>query len=167
MVYNALLGQSGTVNLQMGGFDYHNNTRNTGDQRDQAAGANIGRILDTARILGKKVFLYVTSDGSVVSDENAVPGQGTWTSDRGDAGLAMIFIYDPAGRPATSGYQIGNFTNGQVADPSTPVGASPDLAAQAVFANYLQLNKRMDLFDRIVPRGALDAAALAKVVKVA
>jgi hypothetical protein len=167
MVYNALLGQSGTVNLQMGGYDYHDNTRNNGNNKDEQAGNNIGRILDSARILGKKVFLYVTSDGATVSDENPVPGQGVWRSDRGDAGLAFIFIYDPAGRPATSGYQIGNFTNGQVADNTTPVGASPELAAQAVFANYLKLNKRMDLFDRIIPRGALDAAALAKVVKVA
>jgi hypothetical protein len=169
MVYNALMGNSGTVNLQMGGYDYHNGTRTTGDQRDQAAGQTIGRILDTARILGKSVFLYVTSDGSTVSQENATPGAGTWVSDRGDAGSAMIFMYRPpaaGGRIATSGYQIGSYTNGQVADASNAVGASPEVAAQAVFANYLKMNGKMELFDRVIPRGTLDAQLLAKVVKV-
>lgn len=170
MVYNALMGQAGTVNLQMGGYDYHNNTRTTGDQRDNAAGATIGRILDTARILGKSVFLYVTSDGSVVSNEAPVPGQGVWTSDRGDAGSSLIFMYRPpseGGRIATTGFQIGNYTNGQVADSTTPVGGSPEIAAQAVFANYLKMCGRSELFSKVIPRGTLDSAALAKVIKVA
>ncbi len=166
MVYNGLLGQAGTVNLELGGYDYHDGTRTTGDTRDREAGVAIGRILDTARILGKKVMLYVTSDGSVVSDENAAPG-ANWTSDRGSAGMALLFFYDPAGRPATSGFQIGHYTTGQVADDKTPVGNSPELAAQAVFANWAKFNKNMALYTKVIPNGSLSGAVLDSVIKVA
>lgn len=166
MVYNGLLGQAGTVNLEIGGYDYHDGTRTNGDTKDREAGQNIGRILDTARILGKKVMVYVTSDGSVVSNEDAAPG-AIWTSDRGGAGLAMIFLYDPAGRPATSGFQIGDYTTGQVANDRTPVGNSPELAAQAVFANWAKFNGNMALFTKVVPNGTLSGAVLDSVVKVA
>ncbi|HMN67216.1 MAG TPA: hypothetical protein PKC28_01635, partial [Bdellovibrionales bacterium] len=169
MVYNALLGQAGSVNLQIGGYDYHDGTRARGDQADEAAGVAIGRILDTARILGKKCFLYVCSDGAVVSraDANAAdPNAAPWVSDRGDAGLALMFIYDPAGRPATSGFQIGSYTSGQVADAASLVGGSTEKAAQAVFANYMKFNKRMDLYQRVLSRGAFTDTELNSVLKV-
>jgi len=165
MVYNGLLGNAGVVNIQRGGYDYHNGTRNTGNQKDNEAGQMIGRILDTARLLNKKIFLYVTSDGSVVSNEADAPG-AAWVSDRGSAGLAMAFLYDPAGRPATTGFQVGQYTAGQVADDKTVVGNSPELATQAVFANYLKFNGRMDLFSSTVPNGTLDGAILNGVIKV-
>ncbi len=166
MVYNGLLGQAGTVNLELGGYDYHDGSRTTGDTRDREAGVAIGRILDTARILGKKVMLYVTSDGSVVSDENAAPG-ANWTSDRGSAGMALMFFYNPAGRPATSGFQVGHYTTGQVADDKTPVGNSPELAAQAVFANWAKFNQNMALYTKVIPSGTLTGAVLDSVIKVA
>lgn len=166
MVYNGLLGQAGTINLERGGYDYHDGTRTNGDTRDREAGQLIGRVLDSARILGKKVMVYVTSDGSVVSDENAAPG-ANWVSDRGGAGLAMMFFYDPAGRPATTGFQIGDYTTGQVANDRTPVGNSPELAAQAVFANWAKFNKNMALFTKVIPNGTLSGAVLDSVVKVA
>lgn len=166
MVYNGLLGQAGTVNLEIGGYDYHDGSRTTGDNKDREAGTAIGRILDTARILGKKVMLYVTSDGSVVSPENAAPG-AIWTSDRGSAGLALMFFYDPAGRPATSGFQVGSYTTGQVVDSRSPVGNSPELAAQAVFANWAKFNKDMALYTKVIPNGTLTGAVLDSVIKVA
>ncbi len=166
MVYNGLLGQAGTVNLERGGYDYHDGSRTTGDTRDREAGQLIGRVLDTARILGQRVMVYVTSDGSVVSDENAAPG-ANWTSDRGSAGLSMMFFYDPAGRPATTGFQIGDYLVGQVANDRTPVGNSPELAAQAVFANWAKFNRNMALFTKVIPNGTLSGAVLDSVVKVA
>lgn len=165
MVYNGILGQAGTVNLDRGGYDYHDGTRTTGDNRDREAGQLIGRVLDTARILGRKVMVYVTSDGSVVSNEAAAPG-APWTSDRGGAGLAMMFFFDPARRPATSGFQIGDYLAGQVANDKTVVGNSPELAAQAVFANWARFSGNMALFDQVVGRGAFDAATLSSIVKV-
>lgn len=164
MVYNALAGNAGTVNLEMGGYDYHDNSRTTGDKKDQQAGAVIGQILESARVMGKPAFVYVTSDGAVVSSESATGGT-PWVSDRGTAGAALIFMYSPNGRPATRAQQIGNYVAGQVADDTHPIGANPEAAAQAVFANYLQFNRAMSLFAAIAPRG-LSGAALTEVIKI-
>ncbi len=166
MVYNALMGHAGATGLEMGGFDYHNNTRNTGDTRDREAGVTIGRILQSAKLLGKPVFLYVTSDGSVNSSESEARN-APWVSDRGSAGAAYIFMYDPTRRPVVSSHQTGHFTDGQVADDKFVTGNDPSRAAQAVFANYLQFNKKLADFNRIVGRNALEASALNQVVKVA
>lgn len=166
MVYNGLLGQAGTVNLERGGYDYHDGSRTTGDTRDREAGQVIGRILDTARILNKKVMVYVTSDGSVVSNEDAAPG-AAWTSDRGSAGLSMLFLYDPAGRPATTGFQIGSYTSGQAVDDKSAIGNSPELAAQAVLANYAKFNKDMSLYSKALPLALLSGDVLNSVIKVA
>jgi len=165
MVYNALKSQSGSVALEIGGFDYHDNTRTTGNTRDLDAGRTAGRILESAQAMNRPVCLYITSDGatsSAKSDSVTAP----WTSDRGTAGLSFFMYFNPAGRPQTSGFQIGNFTSGQVADETSPVGSSPEAAAAAVFANYLAINKRLDLFNGIAGR-VLDANALNAVLKFA
>lgn len=163
MVHAGLKGVAGTVNLEMGGFDYHNGSRTTGDQRDGEAGQAIGRILESASALNQKVFIYVTSDGSVsstVSDERNSP----WRSDRGSAGMAYIIAYDPAGRPQTSGHQIGQFTSGQAADDTFVTGDNPALAAAGAFANYLKFNKRMDLLGAVLG-STFSSAQLDQIIK--
>ena len=87
MVYNALNGNASTINLEMGGFDYHNGTRTSGDAKDMEAGNVIGRVLQSLAVMGKKGFIVVTSDGSVTSADSAVAGS-PWMSDRGTAGSA-------------------------------------------------------------------------------
>ncbi len=151
MVYNALMGKAGTVNLEMGGYDYHNNTRTSGDQRDQEAGTVAGKILESAKVLGKKVFLVVTSDGSVssaVSDSSVAP----WVSDRGSAGSAYMMGFDPVQQPITSGSSMGYFTAGQAADESFITGGSAELAAAGIFANYLSFSGRLQLLEPTLPR---------------
>ncbi len=147
MVYNGIVGNAATVNLNMGGYDYHDNTRTTGDTRDLAAGGIVGRILETAALVNKPVFIYVCADGATVSQE-AGTADGPWMSDRGISGMQYIIAYHPAGRPATSSSQIGGFNDGQAADGSFPTGNSPDLAAQAIFANYAAWNGRIDFLDQ-------------------
>lgn len=146
MTYNVLQGNSGAGALEMGGYDYHDNTRTTSDTRDFNAGVVVGRALETAHILGKKLFIQVTTDGAVDSGETAnnASFESTWTSDRGTANVSYILYYDPAGRAATSGFQVNHFTAGQAADESTVLGTSEG-AAVAIFANYLKINNRMDL----------------------
>lgn len=166
MIYNSLAGNGGVVSLQLGGYDYHDGTRTTGNNRDQAAGTVVGRILESAKAMNKKVFVYVTSDGSVTSNDSNNPG-ANWVSDRGTAGLAMIFMFDPAARPAVNGLQIGNYTNGQVANEGTFVGANPAQAAQAAFANYMKFAGRMDLFNKVIPSSApLSGAVLDSVLRI-
>jgi hypothetical protein len=166
MVYNSMLGQAGVSNLELGGYDYHDNTRTTGNTRDQDAGTVVGRVLETARLLGKPVFVYVVSDGSVFSADSATDRQGGWQGDRSSSGVAYVLYYNPAGRPATSGFQIGSFNNNQAADTTFVTGGNPELAAAAVFANWCKANKRMDLFDPVTNK-ILDSTQLSQVVKVA
>lgn len=170
MVYNALTGKAGSVNLERGGYDYHDGTRTSGDTRDREAGEAVGRMIQMAHLMNKKLMIYVTSDGSVVSTTSAMPGSN-WVSDRGNAGMFFTLMYDPAGRPRTNGPQIGAYNMGQEAEESTPIGNSAETAAQAVFANYTRFAfgaQWETALRRVLPRGgSLDGAVLESVIKVA
>lgn len=162
MVYNGLVGNASTVGLNLGGYDYHDGTRTSGDGKDLAAGQLVGKILDTAAYLGKPCFLYVCADGATVSAESAT-ADGAWMSDRGIAGMQYILAYHPTKRPETSGFQIGGFNDGQAADGKFPTGTSADMAAQAVFSNYAAWNGRMDFLEQYRILG--DAALRTKTIK--
>ena len=164
MVYNSLMGYAGTSNLELGGYDYHDETRETGDAKDLSAGTVMGKVLQSAAYLGKPVMLYVVSDGGLIaptSDDRSAP----WTGDRNDAGVSYLFYYDPKGRPAVSSHQIGSFTDEQSVDTSTITGNTPENAAMAVLANWLQANKRIDLFNSL-SGGVLDSSQLKQIIKV-
>lgn len=162
MVYNALNGNAGTANLEMGGYDYHNGTRTLGDTQDQRAGLVMGRILQSFSVLNKKAVLVVTSDGAVTSPDSDTAG-GPWSSDRGTAGAAYIMAYDPSGAHATRSSQLGHYTEGQAADDTFLTGGNPELAAGAIFANYLNFNSQIALLDRVIPR-VFSSADLEKVL---
>ncbi|MCB0366779.1 MAG: hypothetical protein H6624_10660 [Bdellovibrionaceae bacterium] len=150
MVYNVLNGNASTAALELGGYDYHNNTRTRGDQADQQAGALIGRVLETARLMGQKMFLYVSTDGSCSSTVSNSP-DAAWRSDRGSAGVVYMIAFDPAGRPPTKNFQLGNFTSGQTANDQFVTGGTAEKAAAGVFANYLKFSGRVDLLSKVVP----------------
>jgi hypothetical protein len=162
MVYNGIVGNASTINLNLGGYDYHDSTRTTGNARDLAAGQVVGKILQTAALLGKPVFIYVCADGATVSGE-LVTADSVWVSDRGIAGMQYMLAYDPKGRPDTSGSQIGGFNAGQAADGSFPTGADGGLSAQAVFSNYAALNGQTAFLQ--ANRIASDDGLRAKVIK--
>lgn len=151
MVFNALNGNASTVNLEMGGFDYHNNTRTSGDARDLEAGTVIGRVLQSLAVMGKKGFIVVTSDGAVSSPDSDTAG-GPWSSDRGTAGASYMMCYDPAGAHLVKSGQLGYFNSGQTADDSFLTGSSAELAAGAMFVNYLSFNKKLNLVETLLPR---------------
>lgn len=151
LVYNALKGSIGSANLTIGGYDYHNGSRATGDGKDAEAGTVVGRIIASAQRLNKKTFILVTSDGSVTSTESTSPGTG-WASDGGVRGSSYMIAVDPTGGTSSNGFQIGHYNSGQAADDKTLVGASPERAAAAMYANYLAFAKRMDLFEKTLPR---------------
>lgn len=152
MVYNALNGNAGTINLDIGGYDYHNGTRTTGDQKDLEAGMVIGRVLRSLEVMNKKGFIVVTSDGSVSSSESNDPG-APWMSDRGSAGSAYMIGYDPVKPPVVRSFQLGQYTDpGQAADDGFITGGSPELAAGGIFANYLAFNNKVHLIENYLPR---------------
>ena len=151
MIFNALNGNAGTVNLEIGGFDYHNGTRTAGDAKDLEAGIVIGRILQSMALLRTKGFIVVTSDGSVTSPESDLAG-GPWTSDRGVAGASYMIGYDPAGPHTVKSFQLGHFTSAQAADDLFITGGSMEKAAGAMFANYLAFNGMLGSFENLLPR---------------
>jgi hypothetical protein len=163
IAYSVLNKYAGSGIIEKSGYDYHDNTRTTGDARDLEAGRLIGKVLRTAAVLNKKIFLYVCTNGSVASTNSDSAGTN-WISDFGLASCAYIFYYDPTGRKATSGSQIGNYTQGQIADPNFYSGASPELTATAIFANFMKLNNLMGTFETIVG-SRFDTTQLDKLIK--
>lgn len=163
MVIAALTGAAGHVAIDMGGYDYHNDTRTRGDRHDARAGEVIGRILETAAALNEKVYIYVNSDGACVSFISEARDAG-WRSDRGSAGMAYVLAFDPAGRPKTNDFQLGHFTDGQAADDDFITGGNPELASAAVFANYLKFAGKLDLLEKVIP-GVFTTAQLDQILK--
>lgn len=151
MVYNTLKRNAGAASLELGGFDYHDGGRWTGDQKDLEVGQLVGRILATAKLMNEHVFIYVVSDGAVASAESDSP-EAPWVWDRGTAGTNMVIYHDPKGKTVSRRSQIGWYTDGQVADPESPVGASPELASAAVMANYMDLNNQQSMFSLVAPK---------------
>lgn len=151
MVYNAINGNAGTVALDMGGYDYHDGTRTSGDAKDTAAGMVIGKILESFAVMNKKGFLMVCSDGSVSSAESDSAGS-PWMSDRGTAGAMYMIAYDPTLAPKAKSTQLGQFTDGQVADDNFLTGGSAEKAAAAIFANYMSFNGKSSYVDSVIPR---------------
>ena len=161
MVYNGISGNASTVNLNLGGYDYHDNSRTTGDTRDLAAGQIVGKIIETAAYLKKPVFIFICSDGATASADSAT-ADSAWVSDRGIAGVQYMIAYDPAKRPETSGSHIGGFNEGQAADGKFPTASNVELASQAVFANYAAMNGQMAFLEQ---NRILDSSLRGQVIK--
>jgi hypothetical protein len=138
MVWNALNGNAGAVGLSMGGYDYHDGTRSSGDAKDNALGMVVGRALQSMALLQKAGFIVVCTDGAVTSAISSTPGQ-PWTSDGGGTSCIYAIYYDPTRNVTTNGFQIGQMTSKGVADESFITGGNPEMAAGAVLLNYLSV----------------------------
>jgi hypothetical protein len=174
IVYNTLIGNATAGSLLIGGFDYHG--LSTTFSKDKEAADMIKKVLQSAEALGKPVFIYVTSDGSVGSGDSPTSTLNDFTIDRGDAGLSLMFAYSPTGRPLLSlgpdgkeEFQLGHFDRtpgAQGVDSSTIVGASTGDATTSVFANYLSFGGKLDsIFRQVVDPTRFSDASLAEVVK--
>jgi hypothetical protein len=145
MVLDGLIGV-GTV--EKGGYDYHNKTRGTGEQRDEAAGALIGRVIELAALKQKDIMIYIITDGSVAGKnevDNSAAGRGKyiWTGDSGQRSSAFMLLYRHAGRATlrTGKRQIGNFkSSGSVDNNAGATSNSVTNLAKAIVANYMSLH---------------------------
>jgi len=167
IVYNVLKGNAAAGTINLGGYDYHNGTRTSGDQRDNNAGTLVGRILESFAAMGTKGFIAVTTDGSVTGPMSEMAGS-PWTSDRGSAGMAYMLAYDPSGAPQSSGFQMGHFLGGksqQAVDQSFLTSGTPEMASAGIFANYLSFSGQISLLDAVLPR-VFSASDLDKILKV-
>jgi len=160
LVINGLAG-AGTV--QFGGYDYHNSTRTTGEERDRKAGREIGAALEYAARLNQKVMIYVFSDGSVASDGTLdETGKGIWKGDNSSTSASLMLVYDPNGLPqiANNNSQIGFFRpTGSIETAANVIGNNVDQLAEAVVLNYMALHDDVGRFAEVLPMHGLGTAA--------
>jgi hypothetical protein len=133
VVMNAIKGNTGPGVIEIGGYDYHDGTQTTGDNKDREIGQELGRALLTASVLNKPLFIQIITDGGVSSDSNT----RIWRADSKDRSLTVFAVFDPEKTPEVNNLQIGAYNDGQIVDSSTYVGASVENATSIVFLNYL------------------------------
>lgn len=152
LVLDGLIG-SGTIVL--GGYDYHNNTRTTGDDRDRELGQLIGAIVESAAVKQKDVVIYVVTDGGVGTDGSPDPtnGRPVWTGDNGERSSTLMLVYKKDGRPAMRSQkrQVGYFqANGAVNPTAMLTSNSVTNTAKAMVANYLALHGLEGRLEQVV-----------------
>lgn len=159
-------GAAGAATIEKGGYDYHNGSRATGEQRDFDAGQLIGRSLELARLKNRDLMVYVFTDGAVYADgqvDNSNDGRGkfAWRGDSSQRSAAFILVYKRDGRPEirNNNRQIGWYkdasgagrNNGEALDNrATRISNNVENLAKAVVANYLALQGREGELAQIV-----------------
>jgi hypothetical protein len=73
-------------------------------------------------------------------------------SDRGLGGSAYMIAFDPVKAPDANNKQLGQFDSGQAADTNFITGGSAEIAAGAIFANYLSFNGQLGTLENHLPR---------------
>ena len=145
-------GYAGAGTIEMGGFDYHDGTRATGEQRDFKAGQCIGACLEYAARVGLPLMIYVFSDGAIVSSgmpDNSVNGRGkgAWMADNTSTAASLMLVYDPKAKPTALTHQIGYYNaDGSVMATSSPAANAVNLLAETVILNYMALHGQAGAF---------------------
>jgi hypothetical protein len=163
LVMNGFAG-AGTISL--GGFDYHDNTRATGETRNFEAGQMIGAVLEYAQRLGKPVMIYVFSDGSLTSSsmvDTTAAGRDklAWQGDSSAVASTFFLLYNPQGRTTplngAASQQIGYFSaDGSVVSTSSPGANSVVQLVEMVVLNYLSLHtSKVGTFGSLFPSQGL------------
>ncbi|WP_425451677.1 hypothetical protein [Alteromonas aestuariivivens] len=168
-------GFAGAGTITMGGFDYHDGSRASGEIRDLRAGRCMGACLEYAARVGVPLMLYVSSDGSVASNgmiDDSVNGRGkgVWTGDNSSTSASFFLVYNPAGMPQLMGatteqqaihQQIGFMrSDGSVETGSAPSANNVNLLVETVILNYLALHGEQHRFAEFFPQHGLGNAAL-------
>jgi hypothetical protein len=162
-------GYAGAGTIAMGGYDYHDGTRATGESRNFKAGQMIGAVLEYAQRKGTPVMIYVFSDGSLSSTgmpDNSTAGRGKygWQGDNSSVSSTFFLVYSPKGRATlrngTAGQQIGYFTSdGSVVSTGSPAANSVTQLVQLVILNYMGLIGTDNQFTTLFPMQSLGSGA--------
>lgn len=158
-------GFAGAGCCEFGGYDYHDGTRATGEQRDFRAGECIGAAFEYARLQNKELVVYVFTDGSVFSDGQLEGGngrgKGVWRGDRSGTASVFMLAYSPAA-PASviaGKQQIGYFrANGEIETGATRVSNNVELLVEAIVLNYMALHDDLGRFTTVLPGQRLGSA---------
>jgi hypothetical protein len=169
-------GYAGAGTISMGGYDYHDGTRATGELRNLRAGRCIGACLEYAARKGQRLMIYVFSDGSLSATnmlDNTANGRGKfgWQGDNQSVAASFFLVFNPAGRPMPTvadaaggvGKQIGYYrADGSVETASFPGANAVNLLVETVVLNYMALHGQQGAFtnpDRF-PNQGLGSPAL-------
>jgi hypothetical protein len=145
-------GYAGAGTIEMGGYDYHDSTRATGETRDFKAGQCIGACLEYAARVGVPLMIYVFSDGSLVSNgmpDNSVAGRGkgAWMADNTATAASLMLVFDPKSRPTAIMNQVGNFNSDGTVNATGSIAANAvNLLAETVVLNYMALHGQAGAF---------------------
>jgi hypothetical protein len=158
---------AGTITL--GGYDYHDSTRATGETRNFKAGQMIGAVLEYAQRVGTPLMVYVFSDGSLSSSsmvDTSAAGRDklAWQGDNQSVSSTFFLVYSPKGRPqllnGAAGQQIGYFTaDGSVDASSSPAANSVMQIPEVMILNYLGLTGQAGQFSKLFPMQGLGSAS--------
>jgi len=142
-------GYAGAGTISLGGFDYHDGTRATGESRNFQAGQMIGAVLEYAARKGSPVMIQVMSDGSLSANsmvDTSTAGRDKlgWQGDNSSVAGTFFLVYSPKGRPAlrngVAGQQIGYFSSdGSVVTGSSPAANSVNQIPELIMLNYMGL----------------------------
>jgi hypothetical protein len=162
-------GYAGAGTIALGGFDYHDGTRATGETRNFQAGQMIGAVLEYAQRKGKPVMIYVISDGSLSSNmmvDSSAAGRGKlgWQGDNSSVASTFFLVYNPSGRPqllnGAAGQQIGSFSSdGSVVSTSSPAANSVPQIAYLAILNYMGLLGTVSQFSTLFPGNGLGSGS--------
>lgn len=142
-------GYIGAGTIVLGGYDYHDGSRATGDVRDFELGQVIGAIFELAAIKQKDVVVYVLTDGGVSAGDtidNSQNGGGKfiWSGDSGQRSATFMMVHRSGARPSlrqNNRRQIGHFkANGAVEAAAMLTSNSVVTTSKAMVANYLALH---------------------------
>ena len=166
-------GLAGAGTIEMGGYDYHNGTRATGENRDFKAGQCIGACLEFAARSGKPLMVYVFTDGSLASNGTVMGdetteerGKSVWTGDNSSTSAGFFLVYNPGAKPvlmSTDGQtpeqhqQLGHFrSSGSVETSGTTPGANNvNSLVEMVVLNYMALHGEQTDFPSKFPNSSL------------
>jgi hypothetical protein len=166
-------GYAGAGTITMGGYDYHDGTRATGEVRNFRAGRCIGACLEYAARKNMPLMIYVFSDGSLNSTnmvDNTANGRGKfgWQGDNQSVAASFFLVYNPGVRPTairpdpmgTEGKQIGYYrADGSVETASHPGANAVNLLVETVVLNYMALHGEVGQFAARMPGHGLGGTA--------
>jgi hypothetical protein len=167
-------GYAGAGTITMGGYDYHDGTRASGEMRNLRAGRCIGACLEYAARMNKPLMVYVFSDGSLSATsmiDSSANGRGKfgWQGDNQATACSFFLVFSPKGRPAPlvadtsggTGKQIGYFrADGSVETASHPGANAVNLLVETVVLNYMALHDEQGNFPMIFPTQGLGSLTM-------
>jgi len=162
-------GYAGAGTISMGGYDYHDGSRATGETRNFTAGQMIGAVLEYASRKGTPVMIQIMSDGSLTSNsmvDTSTAGRNklSWQGDNSSVAATLFLVFSPNGRPVlrngVAGQQIGYFSSdGSVVSGSSPAANSVNQIPELIMLNYMGLMGTDAQFASLFPMQGLGTAA--------